>query len=286
MNNRRIYSIGKKISTLVKKSVTPTEALVNLKNEKTLDMYYQALGPDKFVKLIIAVYCNQNGISFSQFESILDKLFFAVIFYTEGAFEEEDCEECNGGGTINCDYCDGDGNRTCDECSGSGDIQCEKCEGFGNLENEEGEELECPDCNGNGEVNCPECEDGYVRCNECDGSGYDECQQCDGNGQIVTDEKIYYVALICSWDDFLKNKCELSEGNIEPISASDELDSKNDIIFLETERQTAELEEDVEDYEYYCIEYLGDTPDFPKEWQSRVGNFRFSSLYDMRPFLL
>ena len=285
MNNKKIYNIGGKISSMVKKSDTPTEALVNLKAEKNLYSYFTALSPDSFVKLIISVYCNQNDISFSKFEAILDNLFFAVIFYTSGDYAEETCDECGGDGTIPCDTCDGNGEQRCGTCSGQGDVQCEDCDGYGYIENDQGEEVECNTCGGNGTIDCDDCDDGYQRCEECGGQGYESCQQCDGLGEIQTDELIYDISLICSWDQDLKNQCELKVGEFEPIAESYQLDSKKDIIFLSKRTKNAELDSEVKEDEYYCVEYLGDNPEFPNSWEPRFGEFKFDTIYNMQPYL-
>jgi len=85
----------------------------------------------------------------------------------------------------------------CDACDGEGSVYCSDCDGEG--------AIRCPDCNGEGKVECNICEDGIVyidkRCKDCKGTGKDpegqlnifgeiqECQTCDGETTEVIEQE-------------------------------------------------------------------------------------------------
>lgn len=81
-----------------------------------------------------------------------------------------DCPECGGSGI--CSHCHGEKQIVCPVCRGS--LECVSCEGSGYYI--------CQNCNGEG--TCPECNDGWVKCDECHGTGKYKttCKKCDGSG--------------------------------------------------------------------------------------------------------
>ena len=118
-----------------------------------------------------------------------------------------DCPKCHNG-LNNCDFCDGIGTIGCEDCVEFGDEDCDMCNGTG-LDNDNDE---CPHCDGTGKVNCKKCRGrGTVMCKKCDGDGEVLCDTCNGNGTIVTTEKseviIYeYVSYNVRWKEYFFDK--------------------------------------------------------------------------------
>lgn len=64
------------------------------------------------------------------------------------------CERCLGYGHLG----------KCKVCNGDGYLHCEPCDGIAG-------DPECLVCLGQGDIDCPECNQGYVKCNRCNGDG-------------------------------------------------------------------------------------------------------------------
>lgn len=97
-----------------------------------------------------------------------------ILGSTDGSIDE--CEECEGKGTIGCPDCNGSHEVECPVCGGECRESCPVCDGNG------GEN--CEECDGNGTINCDACDDGFIECKECDGDGSVKCEKCDGDGEI------------------------------------------------------------------------------------------------------
>lgn len=82
--------------------------------------------------------------------------------------EKMDCPSCGGNGI--CKECEGEKHVVCPVCNG--DKECIACHGTGTYT--------CKNCEGSGE--CPECDNGWIECDDCDGSGEVDCWDCDGTG--------------------------------------------------------------------------------------------------------
>ena len=109
--------------------------------------------------------------------------------------EIEECQECNGNGTVDCTKCDGDGHIDCPKCNGDG-------------EDEDGNS--CDNCDGNGAIDCEDCEGkGYVTCEECDGKGEEVAEEdvADRTGWDALDTKWYIIEtqLMKEFDNYLKS---------------------------------------------------------------------------------
>jgi hypothetical protein len=148
--------------------------------------------------------------------------------------EREDCDDCNGEGTVECDCscCDGCGEMECEDCCGScevpcsncdctGKVECEYCDGHGYYEDGD-ESVDCLHCLGSGEIECETCEQsGYVPCETCEGSGNVTCVSCGGDrtftetcdncsGRGYFPESVDKYGVEC-----VSGICE--EGNYEPL---------------------------------------------------------------------
>lgn len=93
-----------------------------------------------------------------------------------------DCPVCEGTGI--CCNCSGNKQIICPICDGQKD--CVSCDGTGRYH--------CENCGGDGI--CPECDDGWIFCDDCDGSGDYKaaCNRCGGSGWYDRDkDKVCYV---------------------------------------------------------------------------------------------
>jgi len=264
ISNEKIYRIAKGLNELWGNPPfdSPTAVMSYFRDRKDQAAeYVKAFGPDNFLKITIAMWGISVGLPPTEVEKMYENLFFATIFYTYGDYSEDECSDCNGNGSIDCDYCDGNGRTTCDECEGEGTIECSTCEGEGEVQDESGAMVPCTACDGEGTVDCDNCDgDSDVRCEECHGSGNEECEYCNGSGTVTSDtDKDYTVEFIASWNPFLKNKCELEEGSLKPITSTTKFESLNSVISLAIEDSKGELNDEVQDNKVYCLEYAGDS---------------------------
>ena len=116
ITNNKILKIARSIKDIVGGDVqTPNDVYKLVVGQKNLKEYYEYLGPDNFIKLCISVWGLIQGYNLSQLEEIFDKVFFANVFMSDGDQHVEECDTCDGNGSISCDYCDGDGSMECSE---------------------------------------------------------------------------------------------------------------------------------------------------------------------------
>ena len=264
MTNKRIIRFALGILSLGEGEIkTPSDAYTQVKHQKNLDDFYQAMGPDNFIKVCIAVWCLSRGYNQSQIEDVFDKVFFATLFTTEGKTHTEDCDQCGGGGTSQCDICNGHGNIECDFCDGSGEITCDECDGDGQIEqDEEGNTEKCDECDGKGTMDCNRCAgDGDVTCQECDGSGEIYCDECDGDGEITTDDWDYQIMYVVCWNKKLQEEMELKEQEVAPLLEDTSWEYWSDYyITLAIDEEFAEVDEFVETDEIYVLEVFPNRP--------------------------
>jgi hypothetical protein len=230
--------------------------------------YFQNFDPSNILKLVLYIYSLKNTGNFKLAENILNKSGFASLFIMESDYYQEECDDCSGEGTIRCDNCYGDGTTACRNCDGDGTVSCETCGGDGKVE-EDGEELECDSCYGSGEVSCDECGGGgNEECNHCDGDGSENCSTCDGDGQIETNEHEYKYYVIITWNNFIKNKCELESGTMTPALTEYDFDRLSDeYIVLGYDEEHSELRSAVLPNYVYCANYE-DEPELHKSYSS------------------
>jgi hypothetical protein len=264
VSNEKIYKIANAIKEIYgeRRFDSPSSVVKFLENnvDQTSE-YVRAFGPDAFVKISIALWGLYKGMSLQEIESIYDKLFFANIFYTNGDYHEEDCDSCDGNGSVECSQCDGSGNINCRTCDGERTTECEECGGEGEVDSG-GDMVTCEKCDGDGEITCDSCGgDGDEECDECYGRGNEECENCEGNGTVTSDfQKDYIIEFIASWSEVLKNKCEIEEEQVAPVASLNKFDGASKHIVLSSVSDYGELMDDVRDGYVYCLQYFGDSP--------------------------
>jgi hypothetical protein len=194
--------------------------------------YFNALGSDSIIKIILYIYSLKETGEFKMGDNMINRLSFASLFFTSGNYSQITCDSCGGDGVVECDYCNHNGLASCEECGGDGT-------------DSDGEE--CGDCGGQGEVYC----------NNCGGDGGITCSSCDGTGEVESDEVEYNYSYICTWNNEIKNLCELNEGTQEPAMSEYDFDRlSDDYITLFYTEEAAELRNFVDTNVLYCISYL------------------------------
>jgi hypothetical protein len=230
--------------------------------------YFQNFDPSNILKLVLYIYSFKNTGDFKLAENILNKSGFASLFIMEPDYYQTECNDCSGEGTFRCDNCYGDGTTACRNCDGDGTVSCETCGGDGQVE-EDGEELECDSCYGSGEIGCDECGgSGNEYCENCDGHGTEDCSTCDGDAMVDTSEHEYKYYVIITWNSFIKNKCELESGTMNPALTEYDFDRLSDeYIVLGYDEEHSEFRSDVLPNEVYCANYE-DEPELHKSYSS------------------
>ena len=218
--------------------------------------YFRHIKQPDIIKLVVYLYSLHKTGKYEFGDKILNNLSFLILLQKTDDNYEEECDECNGGGSVTCDNCDGDGRTECSECDGKGKVDCPDCDGSG--EDDEGNP--CPECQGGGKVECDYCDgDGEVSCNDCDGDGSETCRECKGNGEIETSDVYYNMYHVCSWDKTLNNLCEINVDTLNPVCNDDNIeDYHENMITLYEDSQHTENEtfdDDIDSSEFYCIEY-------------------------------
>ena len=213
---------------------------------KTQFDYFQNFEPSNTLKLVFYLYSLKNTGNFKLAENLLNKSGFASLFIMESDYYESECGECNGEGSYRCGF-----------CGRSGTVDCGNCDGDGNIEMEDDNEwVDCDNCDGTGEVTC----------DECGGSGEETCQTCDGDGQIETDEHEYKYYVIVTWNNFIKDRCELESGTITPAFTEYDFDRLSDeYIVLGYDEEHAEFYSAVLPDDVYCANYE-DEPELHKSY--------------------
>ena len=173
----------------------------------------------------------------------------SVVEVEEIGDEIEECDECDGDGTIECRTCYGDETLECRECDGTGED-----ESYGGSD----EDDECGTCHGSGKVECDECYgDGDIRCDECvDGeviSGY-EYVEFDESIWFFTNDNLYKI---------YKSKIN---GDIQNIDFYEESDVSNlgDLWLYKSMKDGMRMD------------YFSDVLDDPEEGRSSVTSINFN----------
>jgi hypothetical protein len=267
--NEKIKKLAVNLSELIPKSDTPQEVydLLIPVMQKQSD-YFNYLGPDNIVKLIIYIYSYNQGNGFNLGDKMINSLSFANLFTTEGKEFKAICSTCNGDGDIVCRDCNS-GYAECEECGGSGEVSCDKCvEG-------------CENCYG-GDTTCPECDgEEIVKCGYCDGQGKETCRYCDGEGEVSSDELVYDFYLIATWNQQIKDSCELNMNTDKPAMSEYDFDRLRDeyIVLYYTDDLHEEFRSEVEVNEVYCTFY-SDEPTLKLTKPMRI----FNDLDDIEPY--
>lgn len=282
MNNDKLKRLAIKISDEFdyRDQQDLWDALSKYRNNHRL--YFSNFSAENTIKLYIYLLCYLTEGNFDKSKEIMEKLFFASILVKEDETYSDDCGRCGGDGYYECNNCDGSGNEGCDECNGNGQVTCDVCDGDKYEEDEEGNREKCEGCNGEGEINCDECDgDGRVDCSECDGSGRFECDECYGSGREEDEDRfLYNVSLVCSWNQYFFERCELTSEKIEPTMNVDDFEElPNVVILTDYEGDYAEFQDGVEWGEVYCVAYTT-TPSLILDRSLKVKFSQNPSLYD------
>jgi len=215
--------------------------------------YFSKISPVTMVKVLFYIWSIKKTGNLNLGDKLLNKILFATLITTEGNRHREECRSCDGAGEQSCDFCDGSGNIECDNCDGDGVITCPECDGDGRQMGD-GEWENCEECDGAKELTCPDCNgEGKVDCNRCY-NGYETCSDCSGEGEVKTDEFEYNIYFIVTWDNFIKDRCELTEATTESAFSEYEFDKlRDEYIILYQIDEHAELRDFIEINEVYCV---------------------------------
>lgn len=258
MTNERLQRLAIQLISLFPGDLTPKEIYEKWVGvaQKQREYFTYFEGKD-VIKLIFFIYSYKTTGKFDLAIQILDRIFFALLYEDSGQTYTEECDYCGGDGSFICDTCDGDSKVDCNECDGKGTVECYECDGTGKYEDETGDKEECSFCDGEGSVDCSECEgNGKVWCPDCD-TGRVDCNECDGQGEIDGDGNELALYLICSWDNNLKQRCELNVSKPEPVSSSNGFhDNPNKIILNNNSWGDLNFDSsDIDENEIYCWGY-------------------------------
>jgi len=220
--------------------------------------YFKKMNAIEFLLLFFMVWSikTSGGLEFF-YEQILNNIFFSTFFLPQNEHPETFCDRCSGDGREECNECDGQGMIECGDCDGKGTISCSECNGEKEVENDEGVMVQCEVCDGTGVEDCWECDgEGKVDCRDCDG-GSITCLDCDGNGNIEeSDENIYSIIFVVSWNKELENFCKNNTNNLEGVEDGkfnqDYLD-QDDVLELSSSDGSGELESSEEVEKIYCM---------------------------------
>ncbi len=215
--------------------------------------YFSKISPVTMVKVLFYIWSIKKTGNLNLGDKLLNKILFATLITTEGNRHREECRSCDGAGEQSCDFCDGSVNIECDNCDGEGVITCSECDGDGKQMGD-GKWENCEECDGDGALTCSDCGgEGKVDCNRCYG-GYETCSDCSGEGEIKTDEFEYNIYFIVTWDNFIKDRCELTEATTESAFSEYEFDKlRDEYIILSQAEVHAELRDFIEINEVYCV---------------------------------
>jgi hypothetical protein len=279
--NDKIKRLSSNLSEIIPDHDTIQDLYFELRNlmVKQKD-YFSNISPENMVKVLFYIWSIKKTGNFNLGDKLLNNILFAILITTEGNHHREECPSCDGAGEQYCNYCDGNGNVECDNCDGDGVITCSECDGDGRQMGD-GEWENCEECDGAKELTCPDCAgEGKVDCNRCY-NGYENCSECDGHGEIKTDEFEYSNYFIVTWNNFIKDRCELTEGTPESAFSEYEFDKlRDEYVVLYQVEEHAELKDFIEINEVYCVSQ-SDNPIIDYSEDMHVD----SHDYSMKPYL-
>ena len=287
MLNKKIFRLAKHMLDLLptnasEKIKNPGELQVLIKNQKNLWDYYSQLGPDGYIKLVIATWGFFKNFSESEIENMFNDAAFAVVFHSDGDEKSEECDMCNGNGYNTCEECNGSGHEECGECDGNGDEVCGRCDGVGEVSDDEGGMVTCDDCDGNGKVECSNCDgEGEVTCSQCAGDGSEECLECDGVGEISDGTIEYHLDYIVCWDKQINQQMEIKDQTSDPLMPQDRYYRNDKILVLGNRTNHAYL--NVEFMEIYVVSYFTNRP--PSNFKPQPSGFFSLPEYDITHLL-
>ena len=244
----KLEVIAKKLSNLFSNENTKPQEFFDrfMFLKKTKSQFLGHINNTITLQLVFLIFSYKTEGNFDLGYRIINSLGFANLFMTEGVPYDKDC-----------DYCGGDGEVRCEACNGNGEVRCEACDGDG--EDDEGNP--CEECQGGGRVECENCNGrGRYTCDDCMGYGGKRCPECDGDGYIRTDELLYEYYDICTWSNYLNDRCELKEGTYEVVLSYDDfIDLSEDYIVMEVSTKNAKFVDKIQKDDMYCT-YYSDSP--------------------------
>jgi len=253
---KKLRSLAKKLEELIPDGSTPQNVYDSLRQVMISQRDYFRLHDTQFIlRLVLYIYSLKKTGDFILGQNMFEHLFFASLFSTNNQNYQESCYDCGGDGYINCDDCDGGGTVTCTNCDGEGDEPCPDCDGTGETYDDDEHEVKCDNCEGSGVVTCYTCDgEGTEGCQSCASDGTVRCDDCDGNGEIDTDEIVYDVYYMCSWNEDFYNRCEMKENTDEPtLSNSEFFKLEKDSIILKYYEDHSEISVELYDDVFYCF---------------------------------
>ena len=280
-SNNKWKGLAKKLYSLVKPMrLTPKNVYEELRKIFTIqrDFFAPLLqkNPHGYIKVVYYVYSLLETGNFELGDKIIPNLGFASILTTENENYHENCDTCSGDGVENCSECDGSGSVECNNCDSEGEEECYNCNGEGSEscytcdgtgEDEEGNECNecggegtqsCGLCNRKGKITCSTCDgDKDMSCTECQGNGYFSCDNCNGRGDVETDKIKYEKYEICTYNESIKNSCELNANTLTPIITGDYSFDEfwENVIVLKYNEDEAEALENIKTGDIYCFYY-------------------------------
>lgn len=266
MDNNRLIKLAKKLVDLIPFAETPTDVYVSLlsiaKNQK--EYFFDMLGYDNFVKLSIILWFKKIDKE-GNYDDLFNKLEFITLFSHRDEESFSECTKCDGTGEETCSHCNGTGTNYCNYCAGAGEIECVNCDGTGYDDDND----PCILCRGKGVKDCRNCDDGTEDCKNCRGFGTKTCSSCDGIGEIVSDNKIYYVTQIISWDSNLNEKSKEKKGTKKFLISEDSLSNNFSHITIAQVPDETEIPDDFKS-DYFYVLNVQDSPNFYLSQKGRI----------------
>lgn len=212
-------------------------------------VYFEKITPIDFIKLVFYIWSLLKTNQFDLGERLYTNSYFAKLFINEEENYKKSCENCLGNCEVYCRKCDGSSTIRCDKCLGSGNADCEDCDG---------DDENCDYCDGYGRVICQQCGgEGTINCEQCN-DGLETCSECMGFGEIDSDEKKITSILILTWDNHIKNRCELTVKMNKPTLTLGDFEKRsNNYIILNTKE--THFETDAIPDKLYCSYYTNNT---------------------------
>ena len=262
--SEKLQKLAVKMSDLFPKDASSPQVYYDLFKDiyKQQKDYFSYFNPSDIVKLIFYIYSYNKTNNFKLADLMLNKIGFASLFITQGDNYLETCSDCGGNGEVECSICDGTSEVECDECNGTGEVECYECLGSG-VDSDNPEE-ECSECNGSGVRTCGACNgDAQLDCPECY-DGKEQCYNCDSTGEVETDKLLFDYYVICTWNTFIKDQCELRAETLEPALSEYDFDRlRDDFIVLAYQERYQRFIDGIQTNEIYCTNY-SDEPDLHK----------------------
>jgi hypothetical protein len=252
--NEKLKKISSKLSSRYKNNKSLTSIYHKfLSDVQNNQEYFSRYNTRDYVKMVMYIYSLLETGGFEWGDGMIKNSWVGNYFeFAEGDYAEDECNNCNGNGSVDCDVCDGNGELECSTCSGSGQVTCPACDG--DAEDEEGDE--CSECRGNGEVDCDDCDGGgRETCNNCGGDSSETCSECNGNGEVESDELNYHNTTFITWDKNLINKLRNSMELNNPTGVEDFtlFVDEEKMFMLSIELDRGEFKTEVSPDKIYCF---------------------------------